>query len=74
MSARRPLAHRLDDVPALALVTSGALAAVVEIAEGLEVDVERLRANLEVTGGQIMAEAVSFALAEKIGRSDAHRW
>jgi hypothetical protein len=40
---------------------------VVEIAEGLEIDVERLRANLELTGGQIMAEAVSFALAEKSG-------
>ncbi len=58
--------------PALALVTSGALSAVVEIAEGLEVDVERLRANLEMTGGQIMAEAVAFALAEKIGRTEAH--
>ena len=58
--------------PALALVTSGALAAVVEIAQGLEIDVERLRANLELTGGQIMAEALSFALAEKIGRADAH--
>ncbi len=58
--------------PALALVTSGALAAVVEIAQGLEIDVERLRANLELTGGQIMAEAVSFALAEKIGRAEAH--
>ena len=58
--------------PALALVTSGALSAVVEIAEGLEIDVERLRANLELTGGQIMAEAVSFALAEKIGRAEAH--
>jgi 3-carboxy-cis,cis-muconate cycloisomerase len=58
--------------PALALVTSGALAAVVEIAQGLEIDVERLRANLELTGGQVMAEALSFALAEKIGRAAAH--
>jgi 3-carboxy-cis,cis-muconate cycloisomerase len=58
--------------PTLALVTSGALSAVVDIAEGLEIDVERLRANLELTGGQIMAEAVSFALAEKVGRAEAH--
>ena len=58
--------------PALALVTSGALSAVVEIAEGLEIDVERLRANLDMTGGQIMAEAVSFALADKMGRAEAH--
>ena len=59
-------------LPALALVTSGALAAVVELAEGLEIDVERLRTNLEMSGGQIMAEAVSFALAAKMGRADAH--
>jgi 3-carboxy-cis,cis-muconate cycloisomerase len=59
--------------PALALVTSGALNAVVDIAEGLDVDVERMRANLDVTGGQIMAEAVAFKLAESIGKSEAHR-
>ena len=58
--------------PALALVTSGALQAIVDIAIGLEIDVERVRANLELSGGQIMAEALSFALAEKIGRADAH--
>jgi 3-carboxy-cis,cis-muconate cycloisomerase len=59
--------------PALSLVTSGALNAVVDIAEGLDVDVERMRANLDITDGQIMAEAVSFRLAEKIGKSEAHR-
>jgi 3-carboxy-cis,cis-muconate cycloisomerase len=58
--------------PTLALVTSGALSAVVEIAQGIEIDVDRLRTNLELTGGQIMAEAVSFALAAKIGRAEAH--
>jgi 3-carboxy-cis,cis-muconate cycloisomerase len=59
-------------LPALLLVTSGALAAIVDIAEGLEVDAARMRANLDTTGGLIMAEAVTFALAEKIGKSDAH--
>lgn len=59
--------------PALALVTSGALHAVTEIAEGLEIDIDRLRANLDLSGGQIMAEAVSFALADKLGRIEAHR-
>lgn len=58
--------------PALALVTSGALSAIAQIAQGLEVDIERLRANLDLTGGRIMAEALSFALAEKIGRAEAH--
>ena len=59
-------------LPALMLVTSGALAAVVDIAEGLEVDVARMRANLDATSGLIMAEAVSMALAEKVGKSEAH--
>ena len=59
-------------LPTLLLVTSGALAAIVEIAKGLEVDVARMRANLDMTDGLIMAEAVAFALAEKIGKSQAH--
>jgi 3-carboxy-cis,cis-muconate cycloisomerase len=60
-------------LPMLLLVTSGALAATVDIAEGLEVDAARMRVNLDATGGLIMAEAVTFALAEKIGKSEAHR-
>jgi 3-carboxy-cis,cis-muconate cycloisomerase len=59
--------------PALALVTSGALAAIVDIAEGLEVDGERMRVNLAQTRGLIMAEAVSFALGAKLGKQEAHR-
>lgn len=59
-------------LPMLQLVTSGALAAIVDIAEGMEVDVARMRLNLDATGGLIMAEAVTFALAEKIGKSEAH--
>ncbi len=59
-------------LPTLLLVTSGGLAAIVDMAEGLEVDVERMRANLDTAHGLIMAEAVTFALAETIGKSDAH--
>jgi 3-carboxy-cis,cis-muconate cycloisomerase len=59
-------------LPALMLVTSGALAAIVDLAEGLEVDAVRMLENLDATHGLIMAEAVTFALAEKIGKSDAH--
>jgi 3-carboxy-cis,cis-muconate cycloisomerase len=59
-------------LPALMLVTSGALAAIVDIAWGLKVDVARMRVNLDTTRGLIMAEAVAMALAEKIGKSDAH--
>lgn len=59
-------------LPTLMLVTSGALATIVDIAEGLEVDVDRMRANLDSTHGLVMAEAVSMALAEKTGKSEAH--
>jgi 3-carboxy-cis,cis-muconate cycloisomerase len=59
-------------LPGLLLVASGALAAIVDIAEGLEVDVERMRVNLDTTSGLIMAEAVAMALAEKIGKREAH--
>jgi 3-carboxy-cis,cis-muconate cycloisomerase len=59
-------------LPTLQLVTSGALAAIVDIAEGLEVDAARMLVNLDATHGLIMAEAVTMALAEKIGRGDAH--
>jgi 3-carboxy-cis,cis-muconate cycloisomerase len=59
-------------LPTLLLVTSGALAATVDLAEGLEVDAIRMRQNLDATGGLIMAEAAAMALAEKIGKSEAH--
>jgi 3-carboxy-cis,cis-muconate cycloisomerase len=59
-------------LPTLLLVTSGALAAIVDIAEGLEVDAARMRINLDATHGLIMAEPVTMALAEKIGKSEAH--
>jgi 3-carboxy-cis,cis-muconate cycloisomerase len=59
--------------PVLALMTSGALDAVVAIAEAMEIDVERMRENLEISGGRVMSEALAFALAEKMGWTEAHR-
>ncbi|MGH6766264.1 MAG: 3-carboxy-cis,cis-muconate cycloisomerase, partial [Bradyrhizobium sp.] len=38
----------------------------------LEIDAARMLANLGATGGLIMAEAVTMALAGKIGKSAAH--
>ena len=54
-------------IPALLLVTSGALAAVAELAQGLEIDAERMRNNLDIAQGLIMAEAVTMALGAKLG-------
>jgi 3-carboxy-cis,cis-muconate cycloisomerase len=58
-------------MPALLLVTSGALAAIAEIAQGLETDAERMRGNLDVGQGLIMVEAVTMALGAKVGPHQA---
>jgi 3-carboxy-cis,cis-muconate cycloisomerase len=59
--------------PALTLVTSGAVNAIADIAQGLEVDSERMRINLDETHGLIMAEAVSLALGAKVGKPEANK-
>lgn len=53
--------------------TGGAAAAMREVLEGLEIRAERMRENVEATGGLILAEAVTTAIADRIGRSEAHR-
>jgi 3-carboxy-cis,cis-muconate cycloisomerase len=53
--------------------TGGAAAAVREVLEGLEVRSERMRQNLDMTGGLVLAESVSLALGRRIGRLQAHR-
>jgi 3-carboxy-cis,cis-muconate cycloisomerase len=59
--------------PALALVTSGALAAIADLAQGIEVDPDRMRHNLDITHGLVMGEAIMFALSAKIGRQEAQK-
>ncbi|MFL6799557.1 MAG: lyase family protein [Xanthobacteraceae bacterium] len=53
-------------------ITSGAVDATARIAEGLEIDSERMRVNLAMTRGQVMADAVSLALGAKLGKAEAH--
>jgi 3-carboxy-cis,cis-muconate cycloisomerase len=60
-------------LPALALLASGALAAVIDIANGLEVDAERMRTNVALMRGLNMRDAVAFALAQKLGKENAYR-
>jgi 3-carboxy-cis,cis-muconate cycloisomerase len=59
-------------LPELVLVTAGAARAVADAIEGLSVDTERMRANVELTRGLVMAEAVAMALAAHMGRAEAH--
>lgn len=52
------------------LYTGGAAAALAGSLDGLEVDPERMRANLEATGS-IAAERLALVLTERIGRTKA---
>jgi len=61
-----------DTLPELCCLVSGALQQALLVVPGLEVDTARMRANLELTQGLVLAEAVSIALAQKIGRDAAH--
>ncbi|MEM5312897.1 3-carboxy-cis,cis-muconate cycloisomerase [Paraburkholderia sp. JHI869] len=61
-----------DALPDLARLAGGALAQIEQITAGLEVRPERLAANLDVTHGLILGEAVMLALGDQIGRLDAH--
>ncbi len=62
-----------ETLPEIFRLTSVALARTVEIAEGLEVHPERMRANLDALSGLGLSEAVSIALAEHVGRPQAHK-
>jgi 3-carboxy-cis,cis-muconate cycloisomerase len=59
-------------LPQIFRLLGGSLRHMVEIIEGLEVHPERMAANIDATHGLVLAEAVSMALAEKIGRAQAH--
>ena len=59
-------------LPQAFLLTHGAVAQVRFLSEGLQVDVARMRANLEATHGMIMGEAVMMRLAPILGRGEAH--
>jgi 3-carboxy-cis,cis-muconate cycloisomerase len=53
-------------------LTGGALNQALVLTNGLEVNVEKMRQNLENTEGVIYAENISLALSEKIGKTEAH--
>lgn len=59
-------------LPDLARLVAGAARHASGLIAGLTVDAERMRANLDLTRGLIMAEAVTMALGERMGRLAAH--
>lgn len=58
-------------LPALFGLASGALREASRLATSLVVDTRRMRANLDMTGGLIFADAAATALAGKMGRGKA---
>lgn len=61
-----------ETLPEICCLVSGSLQQAKLLAEGLEVDAERMARNLELTQGLVLAEAVSIVLAQRVGRDTAH--
>jgi nitrosuccinate lyase len=54
-------------------LTGGAAHTAVELAAGLTVHTERMRENLDRTGGQVVTERVAAVLAPRVGKAAAKR-
>lgn len=59
-------------LPQAFILAAGSLAHARFMMEGLVVDADRMRANLDITRGLIVAEAVMMGLAPRLGRQPAH--
>ena len=59
-------------LPEVFLLSAGALSQARRLLDGLQVDAERMRANLDLTAGLIASEAVMMGLGPHIGRQHAH--
>jgi adenylosuccinate lyase len=59
-------------IPELCIMTHGALSTTNRVLSMLAVHPERMLSNLHMSGGQLLAERVMFALAERTGRQKAH--
>ena len=59
-------------LPEIFQLCSGALERTVDVLQGMQVNPDVMRRNIECTNGLIMAEAVMMALAPTMGRLNAH--
>jgi 3-carboxy-cis,cis-muconate cycloisomerase len=60
-----------ETLPEIVCLTAGAMRHLANVVPRLEIDVARMRENLDLTKGLIFAEAITAALGEKISRSQA---
>src|SRR5438128_9831057 len=71
--ADRTTSVMMDAAEARACIATGdMLSRLVEVLRGLRLDTQRMRQNLDLGGGLIMAEAVMLNLGKTIGRQHAH--
>jgi 3-carboxy-cis,cis-muconate cycloisomerase len=59
-------------LPQCFALCAGAMAHALAVASGMTIDAARMRRNLELGGGLIMAEAVATGLSPAMGRAAAH--
>jgi 3-carboxy-cis,cis-muconate cycloisomerase len=59
-------------LPEIFMLSAGALAQTRFVLEGLQVNETKMRANLDITNGLIMSEAVMMGLGAAMGRNRAH--
>jgi 3-carboxy-cis,cis-muconate cycloisomerase len=60
-------------IPDLFGYAAGAIAHTRQAVQGLQIDPQRMRANLDLSAGLIMAEALTLALAARLGHAQARR-
>jgi 3-carboxy-cis,cis-muconate cycloisomerase len=62
-----------ETLPEIFRLAAGALAHTKEIVAGLEVHPQKMLENVNLTHGLVLAEAVAFALRERIGKDKSHK-
>jgi 3-carboxy-cis,cis-muconate cycloisomerase len=70
--ATGPWQSEMLALPQACTLTHGALARTRALLEGLQVDPARMRTNIDITHGAIMAEAAMMGLAPLLGHDEAH--
>ncbi len=65
---------RLDwhSIPESSIMLHKALSALIFIVEGLQINEERISANLDMLHGMLFSEALMFHLGKKVGKQTAH--
>jgi len=61
-----------ETLPELITLSGGVMQTALDLIGGMQVNAEKMRANLDITHGLIMAESVTLALATSLGKQAAH--